>query len=347
MSIDVVGAERVICSKCGTMYGRRKGYFPVSYATLHKGIGYIPICRTCIDGMYDAYLAQCGDERKAVRQVCRKLDLFWSDNVFDIVLKKSTTKTMMTQYIARINTVSFAGKSYDDTLSAEGTLWTFGKNSADTVDSEPAANNTIPEPANQGEPESTVTMDDIPKEVADFWGPGYTPDMYLDLEARRKYWMSRFPEDFVPDIGTEALIRQICSLELDINRDRVAGRSVDKSVTALNALLGSANLKPTQKRAEENDASLADTPLGVWLYRYENKRPLPEIDEELKDVNGIKRYVFTWMGHLCKMLGIKNGYTKLYEDEIARLRVEKPEYDGEDDETMMTDVLTEDSGDSE
>ena len=47
------------------------------------------------------------------------------------------------------------------------------------------------------------------------------------------------------------------------------------------------------------------------------------------------------MGHLCKMLGVKNGYTKLYDEEIDRLRVEKPEYDGDDDEALMSHAYSE------
>ena len=144
------------------------------------------------------------------------------------------------------------------------------------------------------------------------------------------------PDDVDLDVGTEALLRQICSMELDINRDRAAGRSVEKSVATLNTLLGSLNLKPVQRKQDEADAGLSKTPLGVWLYRYENKRPLP--DDGSGDSKFLK-YVFTWLGHVCKMLGVKNGYEQLYEDEIAKYRVEMPEYDGDDDEAFMTHVF--------
>jgi hypothetical protein len=150
------------------------------------------------------------------------------------------------------------------------------------------------------------------------------------------------------DVGTEAILRQICVMEITINQDRAAGRSIDKNVNALNSLLGSASLKPAQKKEESNaDAALASTPLGVWLYRYEQKRPLPEIDEDMKDVNGIRKYVFTWMGHLCKMLGLKNAFSDLYESEVARLRVERPEYDGDDDEAFMNRLFEEDDDEKE
>ena len=40
------------------------------------------------------------------------------------------------------------------------------------------------------------------------------------------------------------------------------------------------------------------------------------------------------------MMNIKNGYTKLYDAEVDRLRVERPEYDGDDDETLLNDAYS-------
>lgn len=327
MSQIEVNSYSAICSKCGHSYGRRKGYFAVSYAPQYKGIGYLTVCKECVDRMYNEYLNECRDPKVAVRQVCRSLNLYWSDPVFDMVDKKSTTKTMMTAYLAKLSTITYSGKSYDDTLIDEGTLW------SSCVKSSLSNGDAL---YKDDKPISA----DVEQSVVDFWGPGYTPNMYMELEQRRKFWMGKLGanEDADLDAGTEAIIRQICNLEIDINRDRAAGKSIKDSVNALNSLLGSASLKPAQKKQDDIDASLRDTPLGVWLYKYENKRPLPEIDESLKDVKHIKKYIFTWMGHLCKMLGVKNGYSDLYEDEIERLRVEKPKYKG-DDEALMYDYF--------
>lgn len=325
MAIEM-SSDTAICSRCGKKYSRRKGYFPVSYAILHKGIGYIPVCKDCIDTMYNTYLAQCNNAKDAVRQMCRKLDLYWSESVYEMVSRKSTTHSMMTQYIAKINTVSYAGKSYDDTLSESGTLWSFNEDANSSTDYD----------------DSNTQADEIietPDEIIAFWGSGYSDEMYRELEQRRQYWMSKFPDGIELDVGTEALIRQICSLELDINRDRIAGKSVDKSVNALNNLLGSANLKPTQQKADGDNAQ-ENTPFGVWIRRWETQRPIPDPDPELEDVDGIIRYISIWfLGHLCKMLGIKNTYCRLYEEEIAKMRVDRPEYEDEDDETLFNDIF--------
>ena len=334
-----MSSDRAVCSRCGTAYGRRKGYFPVNYGILYKGIGHLPVCKTCVDTMYDTYLAQCNDAKLAVRQMCRKLDLFWSDKVYEIVSRKSSTKTMMTQYLAKINTVTCAGKSYDDTLSAEGTLWSFSVGSGEEVTPEPE-----PEPVVENAADG-ISIDDIPEDVIEFWGTGYEddPNMYVLLEQRRKYWVDNLPEGTTLDISTKAVIRQICFLELDINRDRAAGKNVEKSVATLTSVINSSVLKPAQKKSEDLDAATQNTPLGVWLYRYENERPLPDVDDDLKDVNGILKYVFIWLGHVCKMLGKKNGFSRLYEEEMRKWRVEKPEYnDEEDDEAFLSDILSSD-----
>lgn len=322
-----VNASSSICRKCGTAYGRLKGYFPVSYGFLYRGTGYLPYCKECVDSMFNAYLAECKDAKMAVRQMCRKLDLYWSEKLFESAEKQSTPRSIMTSYIGKINGTKFANMSYDDTLKAEDALWLEPAKYASVQLQEPAIS----------EPNDDI---EVPEDVIVFWGPGYTPSMYIELENRRKYWMSKYPDDVELDIGTEALIRQICSLEIDINRDRAAGKSADKNINTLNTLLGSASLKPAQQKSDDYESSLANTPLGVWLYRYENKRPLPEVDKDLQDVNGVKKYIFTWMGHLCKMMNIKNGYTKLYEEEIDKLRVERPEYDGDDDETLLNDAYS-------
>ena len=317
--------DKAYCFRCGTAFGKRRGNFPASYALQHRGVGFVPICKDCVQKLYDSYLAQCNDPKAAVRQMCRKLDLYWSETIFNSVVNKNTTKSLIFAYLTRLTTNAYAGKSYDDTLSSEGSLWSFNATTHEIDDRQQDQDKRLEEEVNE---------DPVDESVVNFWGSGYMPSMYRELEQRREYWMSKFPSQESLDIGTEAIIKQICALELDINRDRAAGRAVDKSINALNTLLGSANLKPTQKKQDDIE-SLADTPMGVWLYRFENERPLPDVYDDSK----LLKYVFTWMGHLCKMLGVKgNKYTKLYEDEIRKYTVEKPEYDG-DEEDAFLDML--------
>jgi hypothetical protein len=82
------------------------------------------------------------------------------------------------------------------------------------------------------------------------------------------------------------------------------------------------------------------TPYGVWLRKIENDHPIAEPAPELRDVDGIIKYITIWFfGHLCKMLKINNTYSQLYEEEMARLRVERPEYEGEEEESIFEDIF--------
>lgn len=310
---------KAVCCKCGRAYGKRKSNFQASYGTMYKGTGFLPICKDCVDSMYNVYFAQCNDSAAAVRQVCRSLNLYWNQRAFDTSNARTSARTMMSGYLTRLNTVTYSGKSYDDTLIEEGLLWSQISEDDKPTKTEAEYDNSAEE------------LHDIPDDVKDFWGWDYDARDYLDLERKRKYWLSAFPEGTKIDTATEGYIRQICALERDIERTRAAGKSVDKLVSAFDKLVGSLGVKPTQRQDDNLDVSMTETPMGVWLYRYENKRPLPDKYKDSK----ILKYIFTWMGHVLKMMGKKNGYEQLYQDEIDRLKVEKPEYDGSDEDLMM------------
>ena len=323
--------SKFFCSRCGTAFSRQKGYFPVSHSPMYRGTGYLPFCNDCLDTMFDEYRQLLGSDREAMRRMCMKLDLYWHDSIYDMVERTAGVNSKVRNYIGKTNIIRYIDKSFDDTIADEERS---GIRQAAAQD-DGIQQGYLPE-------ESEEEIIDIPEDVILFWGPGYTPKMYLELEERKKYWISRFPTGYNFDIGEEALIRQICNLEIDINHDRAAGKSIDKNVNTLNTLLGSANLKPTQKKDDGADAELDNMPFGVGIRKWENTRPIPEPDPELQDVDGIVRYITVWfLGHLCHMVGIKNTYCKLYEEEMERLRVTAPEFEDEDDETLFDHMFGE------
>lgn len=320
-----VNASSSVCRKCGKAYSRQKGFFPSSYSFLYKGIGYLPYCKPCVDSMYESYLAVCDNPKKAVRQMCRKLDLYWSDVIFDYVERKNTTRTMMTAYITRANNAQYAGKCYDDTLIEEGTLW-----------DEPECRPLVAQYMSGAETQDDI---DVDPDIIDFWGADFAPDFLIKLDKRYKEWTDGEGD---LDKGSISLFKQICILEETIARDAAAGRSVDKNMNTLNTLLGSANLKPVQKKTEA-DAAMENTPFGVWIDRWEHKRPVPEPDPMFKDVDGIIRYITIWFyGHISKTLGIQNVYCEMYEKEMEKMKVNRPEaFDEEvdDDEVVFNSIF--------
>lgn len=327
--------DKYYCTRCTRSFTKQKGNFPGGQSPMwRENGGYIPVCRHCVDELYDHYKTVLGDERAALRRICMKFDIYWGEDVYKMLNKASTTNSRVLSYISRSNLYQFVGKTFDTTLDEEAaaeadkTAWMLRQQ--DSVSEE-----------NMEESEQ------IDKDIIDFWGPGLRPDMYIELEQRKNYWVSHLPAGVEVTIGIEALIRQICNLEVDINRDRAAGKSVDKSIGTLNTLLGSAMLKPSQN-TDNADASTEKTPFGVWIKKWEDKRPIPEPDPEMQDVDGVVRYIDIWLrGHLSKMLGKKNTYSALYEKEIAKMRLERPDFDDEDDEAFFSDVFGEGDMDDE
>lgn len=322
-----INASSSICRKCGVAYGRLKGNFPVSYSFLYKGSGYLPYCRTCIDEIYESYHSVCKDPKKAVRQVCRKLDIYWCSAIYDYVEMRSSSRSIMTAYIARANSTGYLGKSYDNTLIEEGTLWDI-ETAAIIKATESAAAKM------DGEEEIYVAP-----EIIDFWGADYSPDFLLKLDKRYKTW-TKGQDDLEP--AAISLFKHICVLEETIAIDSAAGRPFDKNLNTLNGLLGSLNMKPVQKK-DESDSAFDNTPFGVWIDRWEHKRPIPEPDPALIDVDGIVRYITVWFyGHISKTLGIQNVYCDMYEKEMEKMKVSRPEsFDEEldDDETIFNSIF--------
>lgn len=340
MSFDIV-TDKVVCCRCGMAFGKKRGNFPVCYAGNYKGSGFLPYCKKCVDEMYESYLAKCGKAEYAIRQMCRKLDLYWNKRIFERMEYKAAVRSAMTKYLDGINNASYAGKTYDDTLTDEEKLWSF-------VNEEDPLNIKIREPEESQDAE--VQKVKVTKKMIKFWGTAYSPEMIAQLEERYQYWISRLPEDFEIDMGTEVILKQISALDIDINNSRASGdgKNVNALISTQSNLLRDLSLKPIQRKKDEN-GSLNDIPFGVGIGWCEKKRPIAEPSEEFKDVDGIKRYEDTWLyGHLVKMMGKKDGRSKLYEREVERMRVSHPEYAGEDDEDLIAHVLSdadEESGD--
>ena len=349
-----IGNVSAVCRMCGTGYGKMNGYFYKSQAQLYKGVGYLPYCKRCVDYLFENYVAKTGSTRDAVRQVCRKLDLYWDETIFNAVEKNTTARNAMSAYLSKVVTYKYSGRSYDDTLEKAGLLWDFvdareaelkrlQEEKEQRIEAEIAALEAEKEEAERIKAEQEPVSEDIKLN----WGSGLTDDMYRELEHRFQYWVDKLTSEGVDvtKFGTQALLRQIVQAELDINKGRASGENVDKKVALYQGLLGDAMLKPSQAK-DDSGNDLDKTPFGVWIRRWEDQRPVPEPDPELQDTDGIIKYLSIWFfGHLCKLFNIRNSYCKLYEDKIAELRVDRPEFDDEDDESFFNSIFNDEGGD--
>lgn len=316
--------QKFYCYRCGIAFSRLKGNFPVSHSPMYRGVGYLPICNDCVDKMYEEYTVSLGGGREAMRHLCMKFDLYWSDTIFDMVERSAGVHSKVRNYIGKTNIIRYIDKTFDDTIREEGEVW---------------RKNSDPETEQNGahDPDESVDPEDeIDDEIILFWGSGYTPDFYKDLERKYNDW-TKGNKTLSPE--ERSLYKNVCLLEVIINRDAAAGRSIKDNVATLNSLLGSLNIKPSQKK-EEVDSELENMPLGVGIQKWEEYRPLPATDEDKKDKNRWVKNITTWfLGHACKMVNLRNSYCKMYEDAMDEYRVSRPEYEDEDDDVILNDIF--------
>ncbi len=102
--------------------------------------------------------------------------------------------------------------------------------------------------------------------------------------------------------------------------------------------MNTANITPKQTGM---DAFADAQTLGTLIQKWEETRPLPEIDPELEDVDKIGTYIDVFFrGHTSKMLGIQNKFSNIYEKFMARFTVKPPTYeDDEDSEALFNKVF--------
>lgn len=301
------------CSSCGKVYFTQRNNFIPSKSSLYSSNnGYITVCKDCVENLFAKYEKfYDGNKRDALIRICQIFDIYFTDVVFDVVEKFEDKQRLLSLYISRIQLRPHAGKTYQDTVKEQK------RDSIQSV-SDIVENDEL----------DTESM----KKSVSVWGFGFTPEQYKILDDQFDDWKSRV----VIDSKTrETLVRELCIIKLQMNIS-LADNNVDlysKLMKTYQDAMKSANLQPLQ--VDANDKA-SEKPLGVMIQMFENERPISDPREEWKDVDGIVRYITIYfLGHLCKMLKLKNRYSAMYEAEMAKYRVEIPELEEADDEDVF------------
>lgn len=297
-----------VCSMCGEHYTKQDNNFPASQSPLYiNNNAKLPVCYNCIESLFDKYAAELGGERNAIKRLCMKFDIYYSDALFDTVRNSRVSKTLIRSYVSRSGMIQYKGKTFDTSLKemAGDDAFKFDE----------------------------LNEDDIPREVLERFGRGFTPEDYIFLQNEYEDWVSRYECETK---AQETIFVNLSYAQLNVRKAQKSGVKVAEAIKTFQDLLGTANIKPSQRES----AILADqNTFGTLIKKWEDEKPIPEPDPRFKDCDGIVRYIsIFFLGHLCKMLGLKNTYSRMYEEEMNKYRVERPEY-AEDDEALFDAVF--------
>lgn len=302
------------CFYCGKEYVNTNFYN--SNSEFYSNIGKIPYCKQCIEKFYQQYFEKYTNEgcltpeKKAVQRLCMIFDIYYRDDVFASSMNKIKESNMnispMGQYMKTIQLQQYNRnkESYENTIY-EAEQENFAMASISDLSSE-------------------ITVD---QKTIDFFGSGFTDEDYKYLKREYDDWTARHECNTK---AQEEIFKRICFKQLEILKATRRGEDTKHFDATFRDLLDTARLQPKQNAG---DTTADNQTFGTLIDKWENEKPLPEIDEELKDVDNIGFYIDTFFkGHTCKMLNVKNAFSNLYSSMMKQFTVNKPEYNLDEDD---------------
>ena len=307
------------CFYCGKEYVDTNFY--KSYSNFYSNIGKVPYCKQCIEKFYQQYFDTYTNEgcltpeKKAVQRLCMIFDIYYKEDAFnsamDSVKKREMNISPMSAYMKMIQLVQHQDKSYENTITeAEQEIFAMASIS-DLSD------------------ETTVDQ-----KTRDFFGSGFVDEDYKFLKREYDDWTARHECNTK---AQEEVIKDICFNRLQNLKALRKGEDTKDITASFQKMLDAGKLQPKQNSGE---TTAENQTFGTLIDKWENERPLPEIDEELKDVDKIGLYLDVFFkGHLAKMMGLKNGHSRLYSQYMKQYTVEKPEYESDEDSEALFDAI--------
>lgn len=314
------------CFYCEKEYVESNYY--KSNSTFFSGIGKIPYCKNCLEKFYQLYYEKymnegySNAEQEAVKRICIFLDIYYNatafNNAMNDIKRRKINISPWAAYMKIIQLNPHNKKSYDDTISEtrfdekELVMSMSGYMSDDNDEEKPK----------------------IDKKTIEFFGAGFQDDDYIFLKREYDDWTARHE---CKTKAQEEVFKDICFNRLQNLKALRTGEDTKDITLAFQRLLDSGKLQPKQNAGD----TMADNQtFGTLIDKWENTRPLPDIDEELKDVDKIALYIdIFFKGHLSKMMGLKNGLSNLYSKFMKKYTVEKPEYNDDENSEVLFDAI--------
>ena len=316
--------RKYACIYCGNEYVDTNYYN--SYSKFYSNTGKIPYCKQCIERFYQYYLEKYTNdgclvpERKAVKRLCMILDVYFRDDVLKSALKKvkdsDTETSLISQYMKIIQLYQYSRnkETYENTITQEEKDGLVAIPISDISDISDSRN-----------------VDD---ETIRFFGAGFNDNDYEFLKREYDDWIARHE---CKTKAQEEVFKRLCFKQLEILKATQRGEDTKDLDATFQKLLETAKLQPKQN---SGDAMADNQTFGTLIDKWENTRPIPEVDEDLRDVDKIGLYIeIFFKGHLAKMMGLKNAMSNLYTKFMKKYTVKKPEYNDNEDGEALFDAI--------
>lgn len=309
----IVDQDYILCPVCGEFVTRDNFYTDKRFA-----IGVYPQCKKCVLAEVEQRKNKNdkpNETKDSVKKMLQKMDLPYIDSLYESLctdvaneINEKNKKSPFLAYLPPIKSLpNWKGKTYADSEFELGVI--------------------------TEEEETKINAKTI-KNGKKRFGNGYSNEDYMFLEQEYQDWITRYECNTK---AQESIFERLSFKKWEINKATKSGQPTKDLDKTYQELLATANITPRQSGMD----SMADAQtFGTLIQKYEETRPLPEIDPELADVDKIGLYIDSfYRGHACKMLGLKNTFTNLYEKVMSKYTVKPPEYNDETDSEVLFDKI--------
>ena len=306
------------CSCCGKGFTTRNGNFNKSNDVLFQSSdGYLPWCKECSEKYVTQMTALfTNNEELAIKDFCQRAG--WNYDLNPLIASRETysghrDRHRLFHYAAKKNLNCNGRKTYTDTLKFD-----YENKKVEVIES-----------LNDVKDSKKAKLKSVK-----FFGTGFSDEDYEYLQEQYDDWTTRHE---CKTKSQEEVFKRLVFKQLEILKATRKGENTKDLDATYQNLLATGNLQPKQNSLD----SLSDAQtFGTLLMKWETTKPLPDIDEDLRDVDRIGQYIDVFFkGHLAKMMSLKTGLSNLYSRFMKKYTVEKPEYEGDENNEALFDAI--------
>jgi len=268
--------KMVYCRVCQKI--KDSSFYYLSVDRVLDKNGFMSICRSCCNEIYDNSFTVENNFEKALLRSCKILNVGWSVNAVD------ATRNHVDKFKSQGKEDIQVFGIYKSKLS---TLSNLSDDQALTFEEYPSVESFV---VNTPEEDADATYQDLQL----FWGKGKS---YEDISYLQNEFNELGGTDVRDDRPKAILLREICFQLLEIEKDRSAGNNVEKRVKALGDMMSNSAIRPDQKKTA--DGTKSSEAFGIWVADIEKYKPAEWYKDQdiYKDVSNISHY---WKIHILR-----------------------------------------------
>lgn len=314
----ILDGKLCFCHHCNEFKNSDSFYMDKTYAS-----GLFPICKKCLIEMacdYDKKTNQYYDNRDKTMDVLKMMNLPYIDSLYQSAVTSTSEdiqdkhrSTAWGQFIVMIKSLpQYRGKTWKDSE--------FPPDYLDKDEQEINENSRML------------------KQAKKRFGEGYTNSDLIFLENQYQDWIKRYPCE---NKAQEVLYENVCRTQLNIDKKQKQGKDTKDDLKTLQDLMSSLQIKPSQTNSNAlTEAKTFGQLIEKWEDEWDGGKPIPEPDEDFKDPDHMITLIDTFFkGHLAKMMGLKNGFSHLYDKYMKKYTVSQPQYDEDTDSEAIFEQI--------